>query len=311
MANPLLIPSLIMGGSGILASLLGKKKTSQQPLETEEQRKARESLYDFAKTGRLGDFKAGEEQPLGYGDYTPTTLESQGQSTLQNLLSGGIPPDFALGDAALKDFLMTDPMDVSAQYNPFKDTVNRQISESESALKRASGFAGNLYSTDTVRKLGDIQARGNETLTSQLANLTNESLNRRLSAIPLAYRSAEAKQSAGLQQVAASQQYGDLVRRLNDQQIKARDTELLRRRTELQMPIEALKSVAGQGSNFGIPSISSSPYQDLLSMVGKIGGQYIGNELAMGQYKRYFPNNEQPNIGSSPLTYTHENKLNL
>jgi hypothetical protein len=272
--------ALLAGGaSAAVGSLLGKKKTAQVPLETAEQRAARQKLMGFADTGTFGGFTAGAEVPLGYGDYGITGIEQQGQTALQDLLSQGLPSQYAQGDAALNDFLKTDPTDVSAQYNPFKAQVERQIAESNRALKRNAGFAGNLYSTDTIRGLGDIQARGNETLTSQLASLTDSALNRRLQAIPLAYQSAAGQQEAKLNQINASQQYGSLTRQLNDASIKARDAELLRRRQELQLPIEAAKTVAGQTANYGVPSVQTSPYSDLLGLVGQIGGSYLNSKF--------------------------------
>lgn len=280
-------------GAGAIGSALisnkGKKKQEQVPLETAEQRAARIKLMDFANTGKFGNFTAGEEVPLGYGDYGVTGIESQGQSALENLLNQGIPKQYAVGDAALADYLKTDPADVSAQYDPFKTQVQRQIKESERALKRSAGYTGNLYSTDAIRGLGDIQARGNETLTSELARLTDSSLNRRLQAIPLAYQSGEAQQAAQLNQIEASQQYGALTRQLNDASIKARDAELLRRRQELQLPINAAQTVAGQTANYGVPSIQTSPYGDLLNLVGQIGGQYLSNKYGDGQQQRYYP----------------------
>ena len=290
---PIIIGAGIAGAASLGSALInksGNKKVEQQPLETPEQSAARAKLLEFANSGKFGDFTAGEQVPLGYGDYTQTGLEAQGQTALQNLLNGGIPDQYRLGDQALAGFLQTDPNAIQAQFDPFKAQVERQIAESNRNLTRGAGFAGNLYSTDTIRGLGDIQARGNETLTAQLANLTNEQANRRLQAVPLAYQSAEAQQGARLQQIAASQSYGALQRQLNDASIKARDAELLRRRQELQLPIEALKSVAGGAPSFGVQSIQSpSPYQDLLGLVGQLGGQYLGNELTMGQYKRNFP----------------------
>ena len=270
----------------------GGAKQKQVPLETDEQRRARAQLQDFAETGRFGDFQAGAEVPLGYGDYGATDIEKQGLSSLQGLLqSPGVRGEMMdAGDKALMGFLQTDPAAIQAQFNPFREQVQRQIGESERGLRRGAAFGGNLYSTDTVRGLGDIQARGNETLTAELARLTDQASARRLQAVPLAYQSAEARQGQELQRVAASQQYGALTRQLNDQQIKARDAELLRRRQELQLPIQAAQTVAGGGANFGVPEVQAkSPYADLLGMVGQIGGGYLQDELAMKQYKRYFP----------------------
>jgi hypothetical protein len=181
-----------------------------------------------------------------------------------------------MGDEALKSYLATNPADVSAQFNPFAAATDRQIRDSNAALKRSAGYAGNLYSTATVKGLGDIQARGNETKAQQLASLTDAALGRRLQAIPLAYQAGGAEQAAQLGQIAASQQYGDLTRSLNDQAIKARDAELLRRRSELQMPIQAAESVSGTPVPFGVPSVTTSPYQDLLKMVGQVGGTALG-----------------------------------
>jgi hypothetical protein len=287
------IPAAIMAGGAIASSLLGKKKQEQVPLETAEQRAARQKLMGFADSGEFGDFKAGAEVPLGYGDYNMTGIEGQGQTALQDLLNQGLPSQYATGDAALMDYLKTDPTDIAAQYDPFKAQVQRQIKESDRALKRNAGYAGNLYSTDTIRGLGDIQARGNETLTAEMARLTDSALQRRLQAIPLAYQSGEAQQSAKLNQIQASQQYGSLTRQLNDASIKARDAELLRRRQELQLPIEAAKTVAGQTANYGVPSIQTSPYGDLLGLVGQIGGQYFANKGADNMAQRYYPSGSQ------------------
>ncbi|MBK8652176.1 MAG: hypothetical protein IPN23_10790 [Elusimicrobia bacterium] len=186
-------PFLASAAAQGVGSLFGKKKTSQVPLETAEQKLARQKLMGFAESGKFGDFQAGEAVPLGYGDYGVTGYEQQGLSNLQQLLSQDIPEQYRLGDDALQAYLATDPTDVSAQFDPFKQQTERQIADSNRALKRNAGFAGGLYSTNTIRQLGDIQARGNETLTSELARLTDSALNRRLQAIPLAYQSAGSK----------------------------------------------------------------------------------------------------------------------
>jgi hypothetical protein len=268
----------LLGGFG--QDLLGKQGTIQQvPLETPEQKAAREKLMQFAQTGIFGDFKAGDQVPLGYGDYNTTGIEQQGLSSLQGLLQSGIPDQFKMGDQALQDLLATSPQQIASQFEPYKAQVQRSINESNTALKRGAGFAGNLYSTETIRNLGDIQARGNETLSSQLASLTNEALNRRLQAVPLAYQSGQAQENIAQNRIGSAMQYGGLTRQLNDASIKARDAELLRRRQELQLPINAAGTVAGQNANFGISNV---PYQqpsqlaDILGLVANIGGRFMG-----------------------------------
>ncbi len=275
---------------GLLGGLGGNGQTSQVPLETPEQLAARQKLMKFANTGTFGNFTAGANVPLGYGDFNTTGAENQGLSSLQQLLSGGIPSQYKMGDQALQDLLQTNPAAIQAQFDPFKAQVQRQINQSVTDQKRNAGYAGNLYSTDAIRNLGDIQAKGNETLTAQLASLTNDALNRRLQAIPLAYQSAQAQQDSQLKNIQASQTYGDLTRQLNDASIKARDAELLRRRQELQLPIQAAQTVAGGQTQFGVPSVSNpSPYQGVLNLASQLGGQYLGNQLSINQYKSAFP----------------------
>jgi hypothetical protein len=163
------------------------------------------------------------------------------------------------------------------QFQPFKNLTERTLRESDAAVRRGAGFAGNLYSTDTIRKLGDVQAKGNEALMGELGRLSENALNRKLSAAGLALQSRQAQEATNLGRIGASQQYGDLIRSLNDASIKARDTELLRRRQELQLPINAAQSILGTNVQYGPQPVSQSPYQELLGLAGQIGGQYLGS----------------------------------
>jgi hypothetical protein len=51
------------------------------------------------------------------------------------------------------------------------------------------------------------------------------------------------------------------------------------------MPLEAAGTLYGTGGSFGVPSVQTSPYGELLNMAGKLGGTYVGNEM----FKRQFP----------------------
>lgn len=293
-------------GSTVASSLLNKKKTpNPEDFYTQDQLAAQRGLADFMRSGTFGNFTAGEELPLGYGDYNATGIEKQGLSSLQNLLSSGMPAQFQLGDQALEDILATSPERINAQFEPFKAQTERTIREGERGVKRASNFAGNLYSTGTIRDLGDVRARGVETMTSKLADLTNEALNRRLSAIPLAYQSGQAQEAVNVGRIGASQAFGGLTRQLNDAAIKARDAEILRRREESKLPIEAAYALAGQAGR-SYPEVSSSPYQELLGQIGQIGGNYLGNELFLRQYDRFrtpaVPTQPR-NISEAPISY--------
>lgn len=268
-------------GASIIEGALGGSSTTQQQvaLETPEQRKARQKLSSFMNTGKFNDFVAGADAGVKMGDYNMTGLEQTGQSQLQQLLSSGIPAQYKMGDDALASLLNPDPNYIQSQFDPFKAQIDRQINDSNTALKRNAGFSGNLYSTNTIRGLGDIQARGNETLTAQLASLTNDALNRRLQAIPLAYQSGAAQEDLAQGRIAASQTYGGLSRNLSNARTEAENAELLRRRNELLLPLQSATTLSGQNSNFGVPEVTvqnPNPMMDLLTAVISGGSQIIG-----------------------------------
>lgn len=184
-----------------------------------------------------------------------------------------------MGDQALQDLLQTSPDAIEKQFQPFNTITDRNTQDALQAQKRAAAFGGSLYSSKNIQKLGEIGARGNETKTAELARLTDSYQNRKLQAIPLAYQSGRAQEDLNIGRIDASQRYGGLTRQLNDASIKARDAELLRRRQELQLPIQAAGTVLGSSWT---PSVSTSPYADLLKLVGTIGGAYLGGPAGAG-----------------------------
>lgn len=283
--DPIIGASLIMGGTSLLSKYLpGGEKQEQMALETPEQKAARAKLMDFANTGKFGDFTAGADVGVGKGaDYRMTGYDDQSMTELQRLLSSGIPSQYKMGDDALRSILDGSQENMDKQFSAFNTGTDRAMREAGANLKRGAGFAGNLYSTGTIRNLGDIEARGFESKTGKLAELTNQAMDRRLAAVPLAYQSAESQTSNSINRIAAAQNYGSLARDLNNKMVAARDAEILRRRTELQLPIDAAKTVAGSGSNFGVPSVQApSPYSDLLGMVGQLGGMYMMSKGSPG-----------------------------
>lgn len=276
--------AILAGGTGGLATGFGlfdpiKSTQNQVPLETPEQTAARKKLLEFANTGVFGDFKAGDQIPIQYGDYSMSPAESAGQTSLSELLASSIPQQYQLGDAAVKDLLDTSPAGLEAMFSPFKDIVARNTREATDAAKRNAAFTGNLYSTNTIRNLGDVQAKGNEAMSAELARLTESALNRKLNAIPLAYKSGADQEALRLGRIRAAQDFGGLARNLNNARVAERNAELLRRRTELQLPINAAGTVLGSTPNFGVPSVTTSEpstLMQLLQVLAPVAGSALG-----------------------------------
>lgn len=271
---------LFRAGMGLLGGGGGPEQ-SQAPMLTPEQKAALAKLGSFAESGTYNGFTAGADVGVGQGaNYNMTEYDQQSLSELQKMLASGIPEQYKMSDDAIRSFLDTSQGNLDAQFAPVKDQVARQMREADTNLRRNAGFAGSLYSTDTIRKMGDIEARGNETLTAEMARLTDSALNRKMGAIPLAMQSAESKQAGTLNRISAAQNYGSIARNLNNAQVAARDAEILRRRQELLLPIDAAKSVLGANANYGVEKVQgASPYADLLKLVGTVGGAAIGGSF--------------------------------
>ncbi len=272
------------GLSEVARALSPSQQTATQvPLETAEQAQARKMLLDFAKTGAWGNYSAGQDIGITRSDFKPTVYETQGLSNLEKLIGSEIPEQYRMGNTALKDLLNPDPNFIQSQFDPFKAQIERQITDSTTAAKRNAAYTGNLYSSSAIKSIGDVQARGNETLTAQLANLTNEALNRRLQAIPLAFEAGKAEEDINLGRIDASQRYGGLERNLANSAIAEENAEKLRRRSEIEKQIAAAMGVSGQNANFGVPSVTTStpsPYMDFLNLAANIGGRFVGSRGA-------------------------------
>lgn len=266
------LPAALMAAS-TLGSVFGKKNTVEEPKEIGQ---ARKLLLEYGSTGKMGDYQAGEDIGIGYGNYDMSGLEKQGQSALSGLLSSGIPDQFKLGDSALQDLLQTSPDAIEKQFQPFSTITDRTTQEALNAQKRSAAYAGGLYSSRTIKGLGDINAKANETKMSKMAELMDAYQNRKLSAIPLAYQSGTAQENILQNRIAASQQYGGLARQLNNASVAERNAEILRRREERGSAVSAMTSVLN--GQYQTP-VSQSPYAALLGTLGQIGGQYLYNSM--------------------------------
>ncbi len=349
---PIVLGSLISAGGSIAGSLLGgKKKTQRQvPLEPPEISDARRTLLDIAKTGRFGDlelggalegidfggdltgftpgaelegFDAGAGLGLSLGDFDVTDIERQGLTGIERILAGGGGQNPLLGTTrtALEDIIGGEDFDPSDSFSGFQDRLDRELRERSSDLRRESGFTGNLFSTDTIEGLGDIQARGAEAGASELSRLENEARERRFRALPIALQQAELESGIELSGIEGALRFGGLERDLSDTEAIREFNEGLRQRGELQSDLlrrrseegtdalrrrgevlsdvsrrrgeelsvlDLLRTVLGSNTPFGVPELTvqdQSPFQGAFDQAARIGGGLIGRGLE----NKFFP----------------------
>lgn len=252
----------------------GSSDVTQVPLETPEQAAARKGLLDFATTGTYGNYTAGLPYNGSLGDFGMTALEQAGQ----NQVAGRLGESQSLSSGSnqvLNDLLSTDkynPLNNEGVYAGLSGKIDRTTREASDALKRNSGFAGSLYSTSTIRGLGEVASRGAENKAATLASLYDNYIGRKVAAAPVA-------DSIARGDVADAYSYGALPRNLNTAKDQAAYAEFQRQQQGKQGQLTALSSVAGKDANFGVPTVSvpnANPWMDVMSLLAQFGGKAAG-----------------------------------
>lgn len=273
-AAPIITSSILAGGS-LLSGLFGKKKVELPP----EVRAAMQKLTDFYRTGRFGDFKAGEAYKQPFVDSKPTDIEEAGLGRLSSFVTGETPDIFNVGTGAIKDLLQGDkfdPYSPTGEFASFKENLNRELGDASTTLKRNAAYTGNLYSTSAMRDQAELAERGQELTAGKMAELYDKFVSRKLSAIPLALNAGGQQQALEMAPIQASQQFGGLKRELETSRLAATYNDFLRRRDELKLPISAATTLAGGG-----PTSASIPnaFSGVLNQVGSVGIQELIRQL--------------------------------
>lgn len=278
------------GGLGWLAykaiNGAGNTDVAQIPLMDQAQTDARGSLSEFIKTGKLGGYEAGKAYTGSLGDFALSELEKQGLARVNANATAGNGVLFDSGSQVLQDLLNTDkynPLNQTGMISGLTDAIDYNTREAATAAKRNSAYAGNLYSTDAVRQLGNVEAQGANTKATTLASLYQNYINTKLGAAPQAI-AAQAQQNAeGRQRTADLFTAGALPRSLNNAKDQAAYAEFQRQQAEKQGQVTAATNLAGSNVPYGVPNVSipnANPWMDVLSLLAQFGGKVAGGKLA-------------------------------
>ena len=272
-------------GTGLATAFGGKKgKAEQVPLETAEQRAARQGLLDFARTGTYGNYNAGTPYGGSLGDFGLSTLEQAGLDRVSANFNGGRGALFDSGSQVLQDLLNTDkynPLNNEGAVQGLTGAIDYNTKKAVTAAKRNAGYAGNLYSSDAVRTLGDVEAQGANAKGVTLANLYQSYLGQKFGAAPAAFNAQAQADAQDQQRLQDMFTLGSIPRNLKNAEAQANYSEFQRQRTEQSHQIDALSATAGTPSNFGVPSVSvpqENPWMDVLGLLAQFGGKYYGSK---------------------------------
>ncbi len=342
------VPLAITAASAV-GSFLGSKKGStvqQKPLRTGPQAESEQILLDFAKSGKFGDFEVGGKlkgftpgaalegftpgAPLeGFtpgerfggplGDFDPTDIEGLGLGKLRGLLQGGLPESLSQAQQTAGAFQSGDrfdPFSETGEFAPFKATVEKNLAEAKDRLKQNAAFQGNLFSSDLVGQLGELEQEGQGQLTGKLAQLFSEFTGRKLDAARLGGDLGAAEEAISQGRIGTASSVGSLTRLLGGQESQAELTEFLRQRGELgteagrinaekladalrkrgelgteagrirgeeKIPLDVLQGILGNQTQFGVPSVTTAgapgPFDAVLQNLALQGSTALGEQL--------------------------------
>lgn len=277
------VGAAVGGLAGLATGFLGGGSTvNQVPMINPNANLAQQNLLNFGSSGTT---------PWGYnvttpysgslGDFTSTSQENTGLNTLSSLLNSGNPAIYNTGVNSLSSLLSGtgyDPNNDNGVYAGLTSTMDYNTQKALAGAKAAGAYAGNLYSTPQYQGQSDIEAQNAMNKSNVLAQLYENYANQKINAIPMAMNAATTGQNLGLQQVQASQTYGDLQRQLTNQQDQANYSNWQYQNQQNELPIQALTSVAGSGSNFGVPSVTgANPWSTLGSTLLNSAGYLYGS----------------------------------
>lgn len=250
-------------------------------LQTPEQMEALGQLMAFAKSGKFGNFTAGEAYKGPLGEYDMTEYEKAGLGKLSSLLSG-TSESFGLGEAELKKLMTTgayDPNNDGGVYSGLTAGIDYNTQKAMDAVKHAGAYSGNLFSTGVGRNLGDVAIQGANQKSGILANLMQDFANKKYGAIPLAFQAGMNKQAMGIDAINASQTFGALPRTLADTKAKEAYGEWGRARQESLLPLQTFASIYSKNPQWHQPTPTvetPSPWNRLLDTAINVGATGLG-----------------------------------
>lgn len=278
--------SLGMMAVGTLGSALGggggSQSVNQQPMMTEEQKRAMKLLQGVADTGQYNGMTFGEQYGGSLGNYDMTGLERMGQSNLAKLMQAGTGQNKMTesGQNVMHQLLTTDmynPMSGGA-YDAYKKQARMALQDDMDALNRSLGSSGNLYSTARIGENRRLVEGSNAALQSKLGDMWQNYTNQKLGMAPTAYNAGmqgiQQGENIAMNRIGASQQYGGLSRNLTNARETAAYNEWVRARAEKSQPLQYAGQVMGANANFQPTSYpTTSPWQGLFGTMADMGGQ--------------------------------------
>ena len=257
-----------------------KKESTFDPMSafTPEQLKSVQGLQNLANTGTGAGITLGEGFTGSLGEFEQNAGEKAALNRLRGL-AGGQNADInqargVFGDAASTSF---NPDDPSSGFAAFSRALAKAGREAQDQLNQQAAISGGVFGSGRGRDSASLQADIQNQKGSFLANLFNQSENRKL-------QGAQGLQGIANQELAFNQQLQQqeaVERQLKDQKAKAELNEFKRSRGE-ELSRIGLMQKSIQNPLAPITTSSPSLFSQLApSLIGAVGSFASGGLSSM------------------------------
>lgn len=231
-----------------MALFTKKEKVKLAPEAYPGQREQVGSLAGAAQPGALERIgRAGEEYP-GPLVAALSEFEETGLGGLKDYLGKPLPTEGELYTSAVDEIMKT----FAGEYDPgqgdyykaYKTQVLRELEESKDRLAARTSAGDKFFGGGRIATEGEMEESAMGDLSMVLGQLFERERERKFSAVSQALGLAQYGEEAPLQRVAASQQYGDLPRLIEQAEMDADYQEWLRSLSDLGIALDVATGLA-------------------------------------------------------------------
>jgi hypothetical protein len=254
--------------ASIAGSLFGKKTKGGETISPEQlmpdwQKQLGQQLSGWI-TQNMGNFTPGQAYT---GQYVagPTSQETTSLDQLTNFMNNPVLGQlFNQGKQQISDTLAgkyanpnTSPF-IQSMTTMAKQNLGDLINQS----RASAGARGTYYTRGAMKDEATLNERTQNQLQSVIGDFLNTERGRMFQAAPIAQSMDQYQNiTAPLDQIQAGQQYGSLMRTLEQGNLEAQYQDFLRQRKEQAMPIQAAQSLYGTNAQMGIGSVTAPEVQ--------------------------------------------------
>ena len=225
-----------------------KEKIKQAPESFPGAATMRKNLATTAEPGALERLKLAGTEYQGPLVAALSEFEETGLQGLEDYLGQPLPTEGTMYKSAVDEIMKTltgeyDPAE-SEYYKAYRTGVMRELEESKDRLAARASAGDKFFGGGRIATEGELEESAMGDMAMVMGQLAESERERRLGAVPQALGLTQYGEEAQLQRVAASQQYGELPRLIEQAEMDADYQEWIRALGDLGIALDTATGLA-------------------------------------------------------------------